>query len=1850
MSIQDFVPVSVDMDTLKTSPDLLQVRVAGKFTPAEQTYWNGLSKLSNLNTFLNTDPDSKNAKKTFSMLDKDIQKALIELNPEAEYAIPEKNIFLKMLERSTGGLGYFVANPLRSIEKMGKTYITTLENTAFNIANAYGKVRESVISLGSGKEAIEKVTSKDYWLDGWNPYGKWNEPGVSKLDEQYGKATGVIARGLLDGKNALEIIKEYSVIDNDFAQAWSKIGTPEFDETVSRYQRNKINFGSKIVDWAGKFAPYKDNPTPLDKVKETLAASVLTMGIRNVSRNKYGEFVTENLLGQGYGDPSTGLDVAVTWFADPLTYLTFGGSKSVAFMKAARTAEDLQRIKDGALKIQKIDDLYKDPQWYAKNQSFVQDVNVYREAMNKKDVIAAGKARLKIALDHPEYDDDIFLGILSTSTVKRNGEEVFITDMETLRSFWQAGEHTNYLVNGKVNNILTMREESVALQNRQRRFVNGLRSKAALRFQGLDRDIVIGKKQLADEVSKKWTDVEKAVLSRPVMINAQSPEEMVNQVAKNEQILNALVKPKKYARKDIARAFGEQLATMPDTGAQIFWSDALVDKTLNTFRSYARLITGDRLRSEFLTQLYKNSSVSDRVNMLYNLDRIWLDSAGAAFTPQGLEFRDSLLQSRYIGTETASITDYLSEVPDVFKAWENIEILPPGISQFMHATEGITVMPFDKVLSDIYDRIGGAVGATKFKYRKTPLYKDTFKKLGYLWYSGSTNEGKSKLFNRAFSFLLLFPKLAQKAIVDEATVLSNVSSPSMLFDLISGKGAQLSKTRLAITADNTSQGVIKEYFQNLFGRNPAKYASAEQRKALQSMKEIEVSFVDPDTGKTITQKEFVTAEEYFGMSPDEVLVRGAIHKYSPNTTPQEKQWLIDDYLLDSGVSDNLIGSIIGATYGDSMALGTNLIKDLYGKSPLTLALEAKKLSVLSKPYVDKYNKLTEAERTLAHYKYFYLLFSKNEKYGVNLSELFFQNRALQSPVDVENFVKYAMNSFGWNPKFPKPSLAKKLNDKFGQVSILRDAGKTEEEISRIIILNAAKEMRYVFNGGTEFNKKLYDLINDKVWKAKQKVGKSDWIQEQKTLVREEAGVAEPLSAAELSRRKNVARKNVQYSTQVGKLTYEEFEEATKGFVIKGQIKTDIGFDEIKALDPDVPGNIDKIMAKGWVAMDRMLNDALRSDVFQLMKLEERAKLQANEEMFIKYLVDNGSTPENAAIQAAGVMANQAKHNAADKMLKYIDNPALKSQFAFNMRVIGRFMRAGEDYAKRILRWMLRHPESIPYRVGHLSHASDGSGILHEDKDGNKYVVIPNDGIFWENVAPAIVMLANPVYSIPMIGKSILNDENWGFFKQVDWNQYTLKVSLLNPSYSENAGIYSFVGPNMALPVIGLRNLLVGKATETENAPLYNFGLSLDNILLGDISDDTNWARSTIPPAAANYFKALEGQYKDNQGVIAAYQAISYLQYNPETAKSPEDFLNKEGVYDPSKAQKFLDEWRIQTANVLAQKAAFNTVFGAPIQLGVPNLPEYLRDNKILTLTQAYGDILRGVLQYNQENGFPISDPYTVAVSMHAAQNPGKLIFQIPKNLNESKVAINYTKETMSWAVANKKFLESFSNAGWIFAPNVGKYDPKIINYMQAADLIPPNSNPFDWNNKLLRSYIEQTSVAKLMAEYYQYDRDVDNLLNDPNNLNRNRVDYRNEIKANAALEKEALLKSNPLLAYVMKTRDFQTAEQLRANFNELRTIVDEEKYPLGTTNTTKKLLSMMVRSASELLIVAESNTVSNQYMGDTILEAQVNKMYDEYNKLGAQNPVVGEAWTAVIKPLLSKVYSTPFRVVRKSGD
>jgi hypothetical protein len=1871
MSNQGFIPVSIDLDTLETTPEMIQVRNAGAFTPEESARWNGMARLTNLNTFLMTDPDVNNAKNTFNALDPTIQRALIDFNPEAEYAQLDEKGFINKFKKSfmDSGIVRLFREPLPTLVSAGMAYVKALENTALNSLEFSKKVREAGLSVFDGPQAVEKASNPDYWTAGWNAYNKWNEVETDKLDNFYNRATGVFVRGIIDGKNQLEIFREYGAIDEDMANIYSKFGTPEFDEIADRYYRQKINLGSKMVDWAGRFAPLKENPTATDTLREVIAASVLSIGgMRNVARNKYGEFVTEKLFKPNeYGDPGPGLDILALGLVDPLTYVTFGGSRGMALTANARTVKELQSAADAGALARTVEELFTNPKFVVENTNFLNDFNVYRTALDDKNLTTAGAARVKISLDHPLHDNDEWLGLLARTTVVKGDKEVPITDMDTYFEFFKSGEHLNSLTNGTVNNIITAREGVIALQSRQRLFTNGLRKFSAKIFQGLDTGVVIGAKPTPGEVVDTWVDFEKAILARPILDTAGVPEEMLDVIIKNETLLKNLTKPKEDGIKNALRVFGTKSATMPTSRGPIFWSDALVDKGLDNLRRYARLITGDRLRAEYITQLYKSSTRNQRINMMYNLDKLYLQEiAGASSTRIGTELTQSILNSRYIGTELASVANYLEDVPDVFKILDDVDTLPPGASAFMHLTDGVTLLDFDDILQKVYGSMGTpstrAVRSTQFKYGPT-TYKNIFKKLGYLWWTGFTNNEISRMMHRSLVFLLLFPKLGVKTAVDEATVLANVSSPELLVNGITGKGRALSAINIAIKGDTSFQGPVKSILLDLFGKNPAKFKDAVQRKELTSMKMVEIPLRDPDTGKQIIQKELLTAEEFFGKPPEEILIEAATAKYGKPLTAQEKVWFEQHFLLESdSVSDAMIGSIIGATYGDSLAPATRLAKDIYGKSPLTQAFDSLGYKVLSKPYLIKANELVEFERQFAQYSYFYKLFAKNDKYKIEPTRTFMSNNALKTEQDVQEFIRDMMASFGWieNPTAKSIAKAISINDEFGQVQQLRAAGKTEEEISKVIIKNMAIEMRHIFHGGSGYNQALVDLLRKKASETVDKIDKTQRFADARMLKRERAGVEEVVSDAELARRQKYYRESTAWRTIVGKLNWEEFEEATKGFVIQGAIKTDVGFPKVVALAKEA-GDIKSVatnaIAKGFRAMDRTSNDLVRSDVYFLKVLEERKKLKANEELYTNHLISQGVDRENALVQSSAVMANHARHNAANTMLKYVDNPALRSQLAFDMRIVGRFIRATEDFSKRTLRWMTKHPFTIPYRIGHTSHATDGSGITFTDDDGSTYVVIPNDGVFWQDIAPAIVMLGTPqgLMTLGKIGlgglrgQSIKDSPYWGFFKQVEWNQYTAKISILNPSLAENSGVYTLLGPSVGLPVIGIRDFLVGKLALSQQSPeLAQFGLSIDNILLGEISDDTDIWRSTIPPAINNFLKSLDGEYKDNQGAIAAYQAIAYMQYvNPKKA---EDFLSETGEVDPGKAQEFLNEWRIQVANVLSQKAGFNTIYGAPLALGTPGISKYLRDNGTVTFTKEYGDILRAVLDYNQENGFFIKDPYATAVSLHALQKPGKLIFQVPKNLRETRIAINYTMETYLWGVKNRKFVEKYPNASWIFAPNVGEYDPRVIAYMEAADMIPEGKNAFDDNNAGLRSYIERTTVAKQMYEYYQYDKEVERLLNDPDNPRRNLVDYRTEIMRKANLEKEALKLSNPLLKHVLESQDIETTAQLTTSFNDLKMIVNQNLFPKEVGLDTRDLLKTMVRSASELLVATQSNMVSKQFLGDTELRQQVEIMYSQYEDIARQNPILGEAWTAIIKPMLDKTYDYPLKIVRKPGD
>ena len=140
MSNQGFIPVTIDLDTLENTPEMIQVRNAGAFTPEESARWNGMARLTNLNTFLMTDPDINNARNTFNALDPTIQKALIDFNPEAEYAKLDEKGFLSKFTNNLF-IVKLLREPLPTLVSAAETYTKAVENTALNALEFSKKIR-----------------------------------------------------------------------------------------------------------------------------------------------------------------------------------------------------------------------------------------------------------------------------------------------------------------------------------------------------------------------------------------------------------------------------------------------------------------------------------------------------------------------------------------------------------------------------------------------------------------------------------------------------------------------------------------------------------------------------------------------------------------------------------------------------------------------------------------------------------------------------------------------------------------------------------------------------------------------------------------------------------------------------------------------------------------------------------------------------------------------------------------------------------------------------------------------------------------------------------------------------------------------------------------------------------------------------------------------------------------------------------------------------------------------------------------------------------------------------------------------------------------------------------------------------------------------------------------------------------------------------------------------------------------------------------------------------------------------------------------------------------------------------
>lgn len=1834
-------PQFINTSLANSQPELYGASLAANPTPDESAIIQTLLSLNTLNDRLNKNQDLHASRKEFANLEPVVRQGLQFMNPGADYQTKSPSL----LRSAVNNLGGIVTSPFRNVVGAAENYIKLTNNT-------YKMYRGFLDTGKTDKEAFEYILSKKSWSDSFNGKNQWDEVSNDRLTEKHGYAMSFLVKGIIEGRTPSEIIKEYgdiSVDGGEFEDAFRKWSNDDvaYKNAFAEYKTYQINPGNDLTNWANSNHPPSDGgvwsyiiPTGLTAVSPISTVNAMMQGSAAVVADKklnQWKVLNPNPFGADeFVSPSGSINAIYQLAVDPLTYLTFGSSR--AMLQAEKLAETFIATSKKYGSIQAVRDLSLVPEWATKQKRLVESINNLRDARAAGSNVDAGFIRTEISKNFPDAPSELIKRLVTVKVRNEAEELVPITDYDSLLKFYELGENTKYIISGKLQGNMYYRENHVMLERRTRKMTDGMRSLSDQIFNGIDRQALKGNKPIPDKVF----ETEKAFDEYfSIPIEQRLDNKIVN--PKTDKVFAKL----DMQKKNILRRLSTLSARHPEN-VMLYTVDDMVYKSEDALRDYFRLVIDDKLNANILLERYFRISPDERLNMLASLYKLYTDKIGMTAIPEGVAIQRATLEQMY------GITRQMGPVPfetpaHLFK--EGVVTIPPGASRISQTTLGVSMPNFYKIATDIYE----IKGLRKNLLRHASL-------------NGVTNNPALKAIIDGSIFLMLVPKIGVKASVDDAIHLLMVSHIKNIYATFNGKGSGMHNALMGYTGSESTQGYFKSRYLDLIKRNPAKSVSASERKAMNDMVKIEDNYMYQ--GREVQSSYLMSADEFYGASAEERLAHSMIAKFA-NLNAEEMQDLSVLFIDNSHAVEGLVKSTVANSFADTMVKGT-LAEEIFGKSTITEAAEAygvksrltgkpKGLKATGKYQTDEYYQLSAYDRAVVHHREFYKAFGKNKwttpmRTVVDFGSLFIKYNASRTLNDSEQFVKAVMKEIGWVRKNDtyilrghkvqegttgQTSISTKMserstrefNSKFLQTTALAISGKTPAQITEGIVRNMRDEMYTLFHGADKgFNDDLLKYINGKIDAASAKIIKSeDWMS-MDAARRRQAG-APPMKKTERSELDYLRYKEeiLSPSHWARETPIDEFIEATNRYPLSGKITTDLDF---PVLPESVIGHFQKFQNMGWEMMERQITDVVRSDAFLIKYLEQRKTMRPFEKQMVDDLIKEGSTPQAAKLQADLYSKNSAVDNAIYELLKYADNPNVRSAFVWNMRGIGRFMRATEDYTRRMVRYLTLHPDKVVYRTGHLSTAMSGTGMVYDDDNGNQYVLVPNDGVLWHTIAPVFAAMMNPLRALPEIASG-----NWDFFKQPEWNASTLKISMMNPSYSEGAGLYTLTGSTMAIPVL-LSKQILGLS---DNPTIKTFSENLDNFVLGPQSDDLTWIRALIPGALTNTWKQLDTNNQTAIGATTVMQAAAILQSHNNTKLKPEDYGNE------AKVTLYVERLKTAAFNMIAIKSAFNTISALPMGSTDPVISNELRKMGIISMNQAFSDILRGVLDNNAKYGYNFEDPIGLATSMFVGDNPDKLVFTISRNSKSAQLAITNTAETKAWIIKNPKLLKAYGDVAFAFAPRTGEYNPSAARFLETTGLINGKDNPFEANDAGLKKYITTLAAAVIRNEYYNVDREVARTFADPNNPDRNRPGYRQEVLDNAKIEKKRLLNSSIPLRRSLGTSEVVQREGLQIRFERFDQMINDPKFKgVIDAGAVFTLTSQIMPATKRVIATFEDTNVRKQVGGQTALDDNLITWHKRMKEIVAGNPILSEVYRSILAPYIDDLYRIPTSAMNRN--
>ena len=1752
----------------EVSPNFYGAALRTNYSPAELKMINQMSLSYKTGTTLLKYSKEK-ARKEFLQLDPDVQSNIRYIFPDKDQFLPEQNIFQRGVQVATRALS------------LGATALSSPIIAAFGAAEQYGRGINLPYQLEQKREQGENIFSRKVLSETYYGKNNWRWDRVEEYNKKYGVALTTLARGIAEGRTPGNSIDLYGKFDKDMYAAIQFMNDEpkRFDTFMKSLKMDaQVSWGRDVVN---KFVPTEaasegaqvDHSHWLVKFTERLGADWKT---------RRGRLKIKSLI-------SGTLDGVYQVAIDPLTYVGVGAPAKAATVGTRGlklTPQETMGLTGLKTKGERLADLYQTVSDRAGNASagiawaFTQPevrklwddelgplVQKYAEAENATQKAAAYN---EIAQNYPDWANRAVVRELARPEVKA-------FDAASAENFFTNIDDFNRLLTSRVDTT-SYRRAGIPVSNLSRKLAVTVEKTARSIFS----KTVTGR---TDDATLAATEADRAFATEVLLRVADKDDTLINpNIADLKQLSDGVSKTQRALA-----AIGTALSRGP---GRILFGDAAIDSATN-FRNLANQVLPVRV-ADALTETWVDESPENQLTIVRNLYQAVMMKAGMDGSPMGRAHMETMLAKTFnelgMGTTTRveipiEFADALSQ--SAFKMENDVPIVSgKGVLHPAQWAEGIAPLPYDLI----------------YQYGAQSKLQEKITFLTAL--GGITRNNVLRIYTDFWANTTLFPRLGIRSAVDEAFFMYMAVPWYNVRKYLTGSAIPATRVLEAISGSKSSIGMYRRGLYKIpgLGRllDPTKKITPLQRyQAVQKLAKIESKRRGYDVPESEISMALIREE----------IVREAESIYGDTLSPKSWENIRKLMRHNPQVQDAVVNSL-GAKSSLSGKIDMDYIDTIFSVSNLTKVYEDYGLTATKNFSPKLVSQMSQKQIAIAHYRMYSIKVPYNSKTvapGVYVSPAtaFFSNNGLKTKDD---FIKarnqllekvgVAFDEATGGFAVANENAMKAWNGKFSSSVFSRQQGLPEPEIARIHVERMLLDMRLTFHGGPNaYNQKLMDAVN---FKHKQ-------IIDYRIQAKKDFGGAWEDAAASL--------------------TFKEFEDATVDMHPIGEINTDlVSYGEVKDMKvfeegQGLPYLLEKWQNWSMEVMDAQVTGLYRQKALWIAYEAEMDRMVPYEKMlaqrYEKNLIAEGMQParaeRTAKLYAEKRTTELAWKQASETVLEYVDNPAVRSNLATSVRSVARFYRATEDFYRRLYRVGGKTPLRTLYRLRLLNTGLDAAGDIYEDDKGDKYIIFPTDTILNNAVLPIL--------------KGLTGKESF----QASFTDISLKLRLINPSFAPDAGQPAFSGPIGALGTLGLqalvRNVLPFAERVAERFPeriekgvsefvaeqQYRF-LEAEEILgkigLGNFADTMSWNKAITPmfvDTLGRIGTSFVGLEADRQLSTAILQAMRFHQ---AFGNAIDESATEKEKYEYMKGLK------TSSANIIIGRTLLGYISpGMPALRETKELPDFLKKVGITGFKAEFWDIYNGILRNEGED---VGNVFDLAVATFVGKNPNKLIFTVPTSEKEWRTVIAMTNEVKDWSQKNERFLDTYKEMGYIYAPKAGEFNSDVYNFLEAADLI---------KMPKFEDYLVSLQVAVDKEKYFQVQKDLEERL-----ATTGITQERRELINIAAETKKDMLASNP---YLQAEVNGSINEQgsLKIKFKALAEANADLRNPAD--KLTKSSMQLALEEVASFVQLAEDKQLSQRYDFSELKEQKRQEVEEMLQTFVKGSDTVKEAYRVVFRPLLN---------------